>query len=188
GFIQSLPVSLIAFAAAFLGWLFLDGKDGTRVTLRQGLVLVLLAWCFVTTLGAAFPEAAWNKWDWVWKALIFAAFLPLTLRTKLRIEAAALIIVLSIGTIIINGGMKTALGGGGYGTLALLVQENAGLYEGSILSTATIATIPLVLWLARHGTIFPPDWRVRGVAPCPVFACPLIPIATAWRTRQGCTV
>src|SRR5690606_9113655 len=115
GFIQSLPVSLIAFAAAFLGWLSLDRKEGTRFTLRQGLILVLLVWCFITTLGAVFPEAAWKKWDWVWKALIFAAFLPLTLRTKLRIEAATLIIVLSIGTIIINGGIKTALGGGGYG-------------------------------------------------------------------------
>ena len=70
--------------------------------------------------------------------------------------------VLSIGTIIINGGIKTALGGGGYGVLALLVRENAGLYEGSILSTAAIATIPLALWLARHGTIFKPDWRVYG--------------------------
>ena len=27
GFIQSLPVSLIAFAAAFAGWLFLDSKQ-----------------------------------------------------------------------------------------------------------------------------------------------------------------
>ena len=59
--------------------------------------------------------------------------------------------VLSIGTIIINGGIKTALGGGGYGMLSLLVRENAGLYEGSILSTAAIATIPLVLWLRGTG-------------------------------------
>jgi probable O-glycosylation ligase (exosortase A-associated) len=186
GFIQSLPVSLIAFAAAFLGWLSLDRKEGTRFTLRQGLILVLLVWCFITTLGAVFPEAAWKKWDWVWKALIFAAFLPLTLRTKLRIEAATLIIVLSIGTIIINGGIKTALGGGGYGTLALLVQENAGLYEGSILSTATIATIPLVLWLARHGTIYRPDWMVRLFAAALIFACLLIPIGTSARTGLVC--
>ena len=186
GPIQSLPVSLIAFVAAFAGWAFLDAKQGSRFGVRQGLILVLLAYCGMTTLSAAFPEAAWAKWDWVWKALVFAAFLPLTLRTKLRIEAAALIMVLSIGTIIINGGIKTALGGGGYGTLALLVRENAGLYEGSILSTATIATIPLVLWLARHGTIFPPDWRVRVFAACLIFACLLIPIGTAARTGLVC--
>jgi probable O-glycosylation ligase (exosortase A-associated) len=182
GFIQSLPVSLIAFAAAFAGWLFLDTKRGSRFTFRQALIFVLLAHCGITTLGAAFPEAAWTKWSWVWKALVFAAFLPLTLRTRLRLEAAALIMVLSIGTIIINGGLKTALGGGGYGVLSLLVRENAGLYEGSILSTAAIATIPLILWLARHGTVFRPDWMVRLFAAALVFACLLIPIGTSART------
>jgi probable O-glycosylation ligase (exosortase A-associated) len=186
GFIQSLPVSLIAFAAAFAGWLFLDSKQGSRITFRQGLILALLAYCGITTLSAAFPEAAWTKWNWVWKALVFAAFLPLTLRTRLRIEAAALIMVLSIGTIIINGGLKTALGGGGYGVLSLLVRENSGLYEGSILSTAAIATIPLVLWLVRHGTVFKADWMVRLFAAGLIFACLLIPIGTSARTGLIC--
>jgi probable O-glycosylation ligase (exosortase A-associated) len=186
GFIQALPVSLVAFAAAFIGWLFLDSKRGTRFTFRQALILALLAWCGITTLGAAFPVEAWTKWSWVWKALVFAVFLPLTLRTKLRIEAAALIMVLSIGTIIINGGIKTATGGGGYGVLSLLVRENAGLYEGSILSTAAIASIPLVLWLARHGTIFKPDWMVRLFAAALIFACLLIPVGTSARTGLVC--
>jgi probable O-glycosylation ligase (exosortase A-associated) len=186
GFIQSLPVSLIAFAAAFAGWVFLDSKSGSRFTLRQGLIGVLLAWCAVTTLSAAFPVEAWTKWTWVWKALVFAMFLPLTLRTRLRIEAAALIMVLSIATIVINGGLKTATGGGGYGVLALLVRENAGLYEGSILSTAAVATVPLALWLARHGTIFKPDWRVYAFVGGLIFACLLIPIGTAARTGLVC--
>ncbi len=186
GPIQALPVSLIAFSAAFGGWLLLDGKHGSRFTLRQGLIVALLAWCGATTLAAEFPEAALTKWDWVWKALVFAAFLPLTLRTRLRIEAAALVMVLSIGTIIINGGIKTVFGGGGYGVLSLLVREDSGLYEGSILSTAAIATIPLVLWLARHGTVFRPGWPVSLFAAGLIFACLLIPIGTAARTGLVC--
>ncbi len=186
GFIQSLPVSLIAFVAAFAGWLLLDNKEGSRFTLRQGLIAVLLVICGVTTLSAAYQVEAWTKWDWVWKALVFAIFLPLTLRTRLRIEAAALIMVLSIATIVINGGLKTVFGGGGYGVLALLVREDAGLYEGSILSTAAIATIPLALWLARHGTIFRPDWRVYAFVAGLILACLLIPIGTAARTGLVC--
>jgi probable O-glycosylation ligase (exosortase A-associated) len=186
GPITALPVSLIAFVAAAGGWLALDRKVGTRFTLRQALILVLLVWCGLTTLSAAFPVEALTKWGWVWKALVFAAFLPLTLRTRLRIEAAALIMVLSIGTIIINGGIKTVFGGGGYGELSLLVRENSGLYEGSILSTAAIATIPLILWLTRHGTVFKPDWRVKAFAAALIFACLLIPVGTAARTGLVC--
>ncbi len=186
GVIQSVPVSLIAFVAAFAGYLLLDSKQGSRVTWRQGLILVLLAYCGMTTFSAQYPVEAAVKWAWVWKALLFAAFLPLTLRTRLRIEAAALIMVLGIATIVINGGIKTVFGGGGYGELALLVNNNTGLYEGSILSTAAIATIPLALWLARHGTVFRPDWRVYGFVGGLIFACLLMPIGTGARTGLVC--
>lgn len=184
--IQTLPLSLIAFVLAFGAWIFLDRKEGSRFTLRQGLIAVLLVYCGVTTMIADFPIDALNKWDWVWKALLFAIFLPLTLRTRLRIEAAVLVMVLSLAAIVINGGIKTVLGGGGYGTLALLVRENSGLYEGSILSTAAIASIPLALWLARHGTIFRPDRRVGLFVAGLVFATLLIPIGTAARTGLVC--
>ena len=58
GVIQSLPVSLIAFGAAFAGWLFLDSKRGSRFGLRQALIVALLAYCGVTTLSAA-PGSTW---------------------------------------------------------------------------------------------------------------------------------
>ena len=51
----------------------------------------------------------------MWKALVFAIFLPFTLRTRLRIEAALLFLTLSAAAIIIVGGIKTVLSGGGYG-------------------------------------------------------------------------
>ena len=184
--LASIPVSLIVFVAAFGGWLVTDDKRDCRFSLRQMLIVILLAWCGYTTLGADFPVEAASKWSWVWKALVFAIFLPLTLRNRLRIEAAALVMVLSAGAIIIGGGIKTALGGGGYGSLYLLVNDNTGLYEGSTLSTVAIAIIPLVFWLARYGTIFPPDWRVRLFAAALILACLLIPIGTQTRTGLLC--
>lgn len=181
-----LPISLIAFVAAFAGWLLADSKKGSRFEFRQVLILLLLVWCGLTLLWADFPVEAQNKWSWVWKALVFAIFMPLTLRTKLRIEAAALVMVLSIGAIVIAGGIKTVVGGGGYGELASLVSENAGLYEGSTLSMVAIAVIPLILWLARNGTIFPKSPAVMAFAIALVFACLLIPIGTQTRTGLVC--
>ena len=184
--LAALPISLIVFVLAFMGWALIDDKTDSRFTLRQGLIAVLLVYCGLTTMSADFPAEAADKWSWVWKALVFALFLPLTLRTRLRIEATALVMVLSVGAIIIDGGIKTAGGGGGYGMLHLFIDDNVGLYEGSIISTVAIAVIPLIVWLMNHGTIFPPDWRVKLFGLALIFAAALIPVGTQARTGLLC--
>lgn len=184
--INSIPISLIVFGLAIVGWLAIDDKRDTRWSGRQVLLILLLAYCGMTTMSADFPVEAADKWSWVWKALIWAIFLPLTLRTKLRIEALALIMLLSAASIAIAGGIKTAAGGGGYGSLQLLLNENFGLYEGSIMSTVGIAIIPLILWYRRHGTIFTPDWRVSLFCFALCFACMLLPVGTQARTGLVC--
>lgn len=186
GFLAIVPTSLIGFALAFGGWILFDRKDDARFHFRQAILLFLLIYCGYTTLTADFPVEAAGKWSWVWKALVFAIFLPLTLRTRLRIEAVILTMVLSVATIVVGGGIKTALGGGGYGVLRLLVDNNTGLYEGSIISCFAIAVIPLILWLVKHGTIFPDEWRTRAFAAALIFACTLMPIGTQARTGLLC--
>ncbi len=184
--LNAFPISAMAVAFAVLSWLAMDDKKDVRFAPRQGMMLALLAYCFWTTTRADFPIDAGFKWDWVWKALAFAIFLPLTLRTKLRIEALLLFMLLSVSTIIIVGGLKTVLGGGGYGELKLLVNNNSGLFEGSIISAVSICVIPLILWFMKHGTIFPPDWRVKCFGLALIFACLLMPIGTQARTGLVC--
>lgn len=184
--LNSIPISMIAAALAIGGWLLFDDKRGIRVAPRQILMLLLLLYCFYTTKHADFPEEALGKWDWVWKALAFAFFLPFTLRTRLRIEALLLFMLLSAASLIIVGGIKTLLSGGGYGELNLMVSNNAGLYEGSTISTVAIAIIPLILWFSKYGTIFPPDWKVRAFCYGLIFACLLIPVGTSTRTGLLC--
>ena len=186
GFLQSIPISLIAFMGAVTAWAVAEDKSGIRFSPRQFLLLLLLIYCGLTTRGADFPDEALEKWAWVWKALVFAMFLPLTLRTRLRIEAFTLIMVLSVGVIVIGGGIKTLAGGGGYGELKLLVNDNTGLYEGSIISTVAVCVMPLALWLARHGTIFKPGLLVWLFALGICFSCLLMPVGTQARTGLIC--
>ena len=184
--LNSVPISAIAAALAVGGWLVADDKRGLRVAPRQLLLLLLIGWCWYTTVHADFPVDARAKWDWVWKAMAFAIFLPLTLRTRLRIEALLLFMLLSAASIVVVGGIKTLATGGGYGELNLMISNNAGLYESSTISTVAVAIVPIILWFTRHGTIFPPDWRVRAYCYALSFACLLIPVGTSARTGLLC--
>jgi putative inorganic carbon (HCO3(-)) transporter len=186
--LNGVPISMIVASAAIGGWLLLDSKKNFSFAPRQGLMIVLLGYCYFTTVHADFPVEALEKWNWVWKAVFWATFLPLTIRTKLRVEAHLLVIVLSAGAIIIVGGIKTLLSGGGYGALNLMVDNNSGLYEGSQIATVAIALVPIILWLARFGTVFPRDWRVQLFAAGLIFACLLIPVGTEARTGLVCIV
>jgi len=184
--ITTLPLSLIAFAAAFGGWLLIDRKEVARFTLRQGVLLGLLAYCWWSTGNADFPEDALTKWDWVWKALLFAIFLPLTLTTRARIEGLGLVLLLSVATIVIATGLKVVTGGGGYGELNFFVDDNSGIYESSTLATVAIGLIPLLWWFVRHGTIFPQHWSVTAFAAALTFASLLVPVGTEARTGLLC--
>lgn len=184
--LNSVPISLIAVVLAVLGWAIADDKKDSRFASRQAMILLLLGYCYLTTISADFPLEALEKWEWVWKNLAFAAFLPLTLRTRLRIETMLLFVTLSAASIIIVGGIKTLASGGGYGELNLMVSNNSGLYEGSIISAVAISLIPIILWLARDGTLFGTDWRVKLFAYALTFACLLIPVGTSARTGLLC--
>lgn len=184
--LTNVQLSLVVFLLAVVGWLFFDNKEGTRFSFRQGLMAALLVYCFFTTQSAWFPTFAADKWNWVWKSLVWAIILPFTLRTRLRLEAAALVMVLAAGSLIIDGALKTLTGGGGYGALKFFVNDNTGLYEGSTLACVSIAIIPLALWLAKDGTIFPADKRTRLFAYALTFAALLIPVGTEARTGLLC--
>ena len=127
-----------------------------------------------------------TKWEWVWKALLFGIFLPLTLTTRLRLEGLALTVLLSVGAIVISAGIKIVLGGGGYENKLFFVNDNSGIYESSTLATVAIAMIPLAVWFTQHGTIFKPDWRVKLFAAGLIFASLLIPVGTEARTGLLC--
>lgn len=184
--LSSVPISMILAALAIGAWAMVDEKRWSRFTGRQALIALLLAYVALTTFNADLPVEAQFKWEWVWKVLLFAVFLPATIWSKLRIEALLLVVCMSVAAVVIPVGIKTAAGGGGYGQALGFVDNNTGLFEGSIMSTAAIAMIPILLWFAKHGTIFKPDWMVKVFVGCLIFACLLIPVGTQARTGLVC--
>ncbi|WP_340314085.1 putative O-glycosylation ligase, exosortase A system-associated [Rhizorhabdus argentea] len=186
--LSSVPISLMVFVASFAGWAINDDKSLSKPTPRQILLIVLLLLCAYTTATADYPDAALQKWDWVWKAMVFAIFVPVTLYTRVRIEGILLFMLLSISSIAIVGGVKTLAGGGGYGTLNLMVANNSGMYESSTISAFAIASIPLILYMAKYSTIVVPTIFSKLYWYAFAFACLLIPIGTQTRTGLLCIV
>jgi probable O-glycosylation ligase (exosortase A-associated) len=60
----------------------------------------------------------------------------------------------------ISFGAKTLITGGGYKFNLGLLRGNSLLAEGATLATFSLVTVPLILFLMKHGRIFPKTWWV----------------------------
>ena len=153
---NQLPVAMILGAGAFLSFIFFDKQRRFRVTVQQLLVVGIVAYATLATYNWAVVDGT-GKWDWVTKALLFSAFLPMVLTTRTRIEAALAVMLFSLGAITISASAKTVLGGSGYGALRFLVSNNSGLFEGSTLATVALAMVPMLWWFYKHNSFFRPS-------------------------------
>jgi probable O-glycosylation ligase (exosortase A-associated) len=89
--------------------------------------------------------------------------IPYIFRSRIQIEAFLLIFVFSAGTILFSAGVKTMLGGGGYGTLAVLGTGNTGLSESSTLAVVCVMLIPVIMFLMRYTLIFPRNMLTQSL-------------------------
>jgi probable O-glycosylation ligase (exosortase A-associated) len=153
-----VPIAMIMGAAAVGGYFALDRQSAPRLSAVTVLTLMLGVWVTLTCLWAEVPEAAWIKWDWAFKTIMFAAFVPYVIRSRIQIEAFLLVFLFSLSANVIPFGAKTILSGGGYGHQLGLVAGNTGLGEGATLATVCLMSIPLILAIRKHSLIIPRNW------------------------------
>ena len=169
--LNQIPVAMIMGVVALGGYLALDRRYPPPMTLQSGLQIAMAIWICLTTLWAQVPDAAWVKWDWAFKTVAFAAFVPYVIRSRVQIEAFAQTYVLSLAANFIPYGVKVMISGGGYGVNLGLQQGNSGLAEGGLLSTACLMSVPLAMFLAGHSQLIPKMkilplayWGIAGLA------------------------
>ncbi len=148
--IFALPFSMIAGILAVLGYFVADRRGLPRITPVFILIGLFVVWVTITTVGAMFPEEAWFKWNWASKSILLALMMPIFFRTRREIEAAFLVVFFSVAAHIGVAGVKTAFGGGGYGTLATLMRSNNWLGESSMLSTVAIISIAMAYYILTN--------------------------------------
>jgi putative inorganic carbon (hco3(-)) transporter len=159
-YLSSMPVAMIMGLAAVGTYLAMDRRSPPPVTPELMLQIAMAVWITFTSYALAVaPDAVWSKWDWAFKTVVFTAFVPFTIRSKVQIEAFIQIVLLSLAANFLPYGAKVLISGGGYGANLGLQAGNSGLAEGGLLSTTCLMMVPLALHLAVHTKILPP-WRL----------------------------
>lgn len=153
--ITGWPLSMIAALAMVAQYALKDKKFPPKFGAILALIATLTVWVTLTTMMSTIPDRPWAKWDWVYKVMLFALFIPYIFRSRVQIEAFILVFVFSAATIFFSAGVKTMLGSGGYGVLAIMGGGNTGLAEGSTLAVVCVMLIPLIVFLMRNTIILP---------------------------------
>ncbi len=155
GLLAMVPVSLI-MAVATIGSFIVMQRNKGRVTLLSVLLLLFALWVTLTTaIWAEVPVAAWEKWNYAFKTLCFAAFLPFILRSRIQIEAMLQVYVFALAIHYLPVGVKTMISGGGYGVDLGVIGGNSLLSEGATLAGVALMIIPIILFVRKHGLIVP---------------------------------
>jgi len=151
-FLSGKPLSLIITAFFFISLIISFKK--LRLPRNKNfmtLMIVFMIWITICTFNADFPSVAWMKYDVSIKTLFLIFFIPIVISKKEDFDLILAILVASSGLFIIMGGVKTAMGGGGYGVTLIGLQGSGFMYsEGSMLATLAICIIPLVIYLYRY--------------------------------------
>lgn len=152
-----LPLAQIMGAAAFFGYLMVDRRSPPRPNATILLMVLFSIWVTLSTaFWAVVPDAAWAKWNWAFKGIAFAAFLPFLFRSRIQIEAYLQILLFSCMVNIIGPGVKTLIKGGGYGaSLGFADVNGSALSEGATLATVAILLVPIILHLRKHTVLLP---------------------------------
>jgi probable O-glycosylation ligase (exosortase A-associated) len=153
--LPQIPVSLIMAVATIAAFVLLE-RNKPRITLTSILLLLFAAWVTLTTaLWAEVPDSAFEKWNYAFKMLCFAAFLPFVFRSRIQIEALLQVYLFSIAVHFIPVGLKTMVSGGGYGRALGIVSGNSLLSEGATLAGVSLMLIPIIFYLRRNTLILP---------------------------------
>jgi putative inorganic carbon (HCO3(-)) transporter len=169
--LPQIPVAMIMGLAALGGYLLLDRRSPPPIRLQTVLQVSMAIWVTLTTLWAQVPDAAWVKWDWAFKTVAFATFIPYVIRSRVQIEAFAQTYVFSLAANFVPFGLKVLISGGGYGVNLGLQAGNSGLSEGGLLSTSCLMAVPLAIYLGSHSQLVPrlkvltlAYWGIAGLA------------------------
>src|SRR5580698_9616402 len=81
--LTEFPVSMVMAVATLVAYLAADRRSPPRINTVTVLILLMAAWVTFTTLNnPVAPDAAFFKWNWAIKTILFSAFMPWLFRSR----------------------------------------------------------------------------------------------------------
>ena len=116
GFLSTVPMSLSVAVICLLS-VFLNPKKLSKPHDFKIITLLFLfaIWITITTYFSYFPIFAWFKWDVAIKIFFMTVLFCFVVNTKEQLELCFVVFALSASYYISTAGIKTLIGGGGYG-------------------------------------------------------------------------
>lgn len=144
GFAVTYPFAQIVAVTTLIGLLFYKGPKNIPWTRETKVLLLLVIWMLFTTFFALKPEAAWFKWDKVWKVELFTFVTLILIIDRQKLEQLIWVIVLSIGFYGVKGGLFTITTGGNH---LVLGPADSFLATRGEIGTALNMVFPLMRYL-----------------------------------------
>jgi probable O-glycosylation ligase (exosortase A-associated) len=156
-FAYEMPFAMLVALATLVGLLM--SREPRKIPwTREGVVmLIFIAWLFLTTLYSVYPAYAWVKMNQFWKILLMIYVTMIVMQSKERIEILVWVIALSIGFYGVKGGIFTIVHGGVYHVRG---PEGSFIGGDNEMGLALIMTIPLLRYLQMTS---PNGWVRAGL-------------------------
>lgn len=111
GFASDFPVAMVIGATAIGAFMISRERKVLPSDTTTVLLILLTLWVTLTTVLAANPEDAWEKWDRTIKILVITFLTLAMLTNRVRLHAVIWVIALSLGYYMWKGGVFTLIGG-----------------------------------------------------------------------------
>jgi len=144
GFAYDFPFSLIVALVTITAFFFAREKKEMLWTRETVVLLLFIAWMFIATLFAFYPELAWVQWNKVWKIQLMVILVMMIIKDRQQIHWMIWVIALSLGYYGVKGGIFTIIHGGQF-----RVQGPSGTFIGgnNEMALALVMAIPLIRYL-----------------------------------------
>ncbi len=144
GFAYTMPFAMIVAVATLTALLM--SKEPKRIpwTRETILLLVLIAWMFMTTVFSLYPWAAWEQWDKVWRIMVMTYITMMLINDEHRIKMLAFVIALSLGFYGLKGGIFVIQTGGNYSVMG---PADTFIGDRNSIGLALIMAVPLLYYM-----------------------------------------